>query len=595
MKRILFILLFIVYNISFSQDARLAKYYFDGGDYEKSLVYYEKLHNKYPLNTSHLFSLVFCYQQLEKYDEAEKILLKALANSKVNTPLLHIEIGYNYSLKSNDREADRNYEIALKSINENASYAYTVGNAFRKKSLLEYAIKAFKLGMAVNPDLNFNYDLAYIYGEMGDIEGMYNTYLDLIAYQQSYLGNVQRNIGRFISDEETGGNNQLLKKLLLKRVQSDPNLVWNELLSWLFIQQKHFSSAFAQEKAIYKRSDEASLNRIIELGLVTLDEKDNDTARNIFQYVIENSSEPDIIIQSHLNIINIELKNKSSKKINEIENKFNSLLEEYGKSNEAVNLKIAYANFLAFEKEQPTNASQLLKTLLKDPLNKYDEAYIKMALGDILVYDEKFNQALIYYSQIQKLLKNDVLSQEARFKVAQTSFYKGDFNWAETQLKVLKSSTSQLIANDALQLKLLISDNSLEDSTQTALKIYAKASLLAYQNKPHDAIKLLNEILINHKGESIEDEALFKQAQLFEENKEYEKAKINYLKIIEFYSNGILADDAIFNLAELYHNYFNNNNEAMALYERIIFNHPDSIYYVESRKKYRRLRGDAIN
>ena len=594
MNRFLFIILFCIAGFCFSQDGALAKNYYKQGDFEKAVFYYEKLHKKYPLNTGHLFSLANCYQQLEKYDDAEKVLFSALKNTK--SPILYIEIGYNYTLKENKKEAEKNYDAALNFINENASYAYSIGTAFKKKSLLEYTVKAFELGMKLNPDFNFNYDLAYIYGEMGDIESMYNTYLNLIEYQESFMGNVQRNIGRFITDESSTENNQLLKKLLLKRAQSDPNITWNQLLSWLFIQQKQYASAFTQEKAIFKRSEEPSLERITELGIIALQEKDNTTAKSIFEYLIDVSGDPELIIQSHLYIININLEEgESTKKLNSVEEKFTSLLSKYGYSTETINLQIAYANFLAFHKEQPQKAQNLLKEILKEKINRYDEANVKMALADILVYDEKFNQALIFYSQIQKTVKNDVIAQNARFKVAQTSFYKGDFDWAETQLKVLKSSTSQLIANDALQLKLLISDNSLEDSTQTALKIYAKADLLSYQNKDDKAIELLNEILINHKGESIEDEALLKQAKLFEKKKEYEKARFNYIKIIEFYNNGILADDALFYLAELYSNPLNTHNEAKELYEKIIFNHPDSIFFIEAQKQYRRLRGDAIN
>src|SRR5690606_25577015 len=174
-------------------------------------------------------------------------------------------------------------------------------------------------------------------------------------------------------------------------------------------------------------------------------------------------------------------------------------------------LQIAYAKFLTFHKNMPEPAIGILHQCLELPLNNYGKSYIKSTLGDILVYDRQFNQALIYFSQIQRDLKNDVLGQDARFKVAQTSFYKGDFDWALTQLKILRGSTSQLIANDAMQLSLLISDNSLEDSTQTALKKYARADFLAYQNKKRDAVDLLEDILQNHKGEKIEDEALLKQ------------------------------------------------------------------------------------
>ncbi|MEM8848149.1 MAG: tetratricopeptide repeat protein, partial [Bacteroidota bacterium] len=251
--------------------------------------------------------------------------------------------------------------------------------------------------------------------------------------------------------------------------------------------------------------------------------------------------------------------------------------------------------FLTFKKNTPKPAISMLKESLELPMGRMPKAYIKMALGDILVYDRKFNQALIYFTQIQKSLKNDVLGQDARYKVAQTSFYKGDFDWALTQLKVLRGSTSQLIANDAMQLSLLISDNSLEDSTQTALKKYARADLLAYQNKTNEAIEALEDILENHKGEKIEDETLLKQGELLESVSRHKDAEFNYKKITEFYGDGILADDAHFALGELYRNVLNEPENAKIHYEKIIYNYQDSYYFPKARKHFRRLRGDIIN
>ena len=216
-------------------------------------------------------------------------------------------------------------------------------------------------------------------------------------------------------------------------------------------------------------------------------------------------------------------------------------------------------------------------------------------MADILVIQEKFNEALIYYTQIQNNLKNSTLAQESRFKVAKTSFYKGDFEWAESQLKILKAATSQLIANDAVELKLLISDNKYEDSTLTALKLYSKADLLAFKNNHTESITLLQKILDEHRGESIIDEALYKQGQLFEKEKQYEKAIANYQEILKDYREDILADDAYFRLAEIYNYILNDTELAKEHYEAIIFNHQDSIFFVEARKKFRQLRGDNVN
>jgi len=179
--------------------------------------------------------------------------------------------------------------------------------------------------------------------------------------------------------------------------------------------------------------------------------------------------------------------------------------------------------------------------------------------------------------------------------VAKTSYYKGDFTWAESQLKILKASTSQLIANDALDLKLLISDNKYEDSLHLALKLYAKADLMAFQNKNKEAISVLDSIITIHKTESIVPQALLQQAKLFEKRQEFEKAEINYSNILINYKDGILVDDATYYLANLYLNHLAQPDKAKALYETMVLNYADSIYFVEARKRYRRLRGDAIN
>ncbi len=596
MKFFLYIVILLFSSQVFAQDVALAKQYFDEGKFEKALVYYKKLYKNNSLRSDYLQYLISCYQQLEHYKEVEIILLQKLKKPQYN-PIFYVELGYNYSLQKNKPLAKTYYEKAIKEIEENPEYAYSIGNAFRKKALLKYAIETYTKGIALDTETNFNlnYSIASLHGEMGNIEDMYNTYLQIITQNERVLEIIKRKLNDFIIENPQSENNILFKKTVLKKTQTQPHIVWNELLSWLFTKQKQYNMAFIQEKAIYKRSERNSLERIFNLGETSFNENDTETASSIFKYIIGNAYEPSLQLHAHLYIIEILLKHNTSKNIAAAEEKFNQLLQEFPIAPQTLSLQIAYAQFLAFQKNKPTKAIAILKQNLIFALNKFEEAKIKMTLAAILVYDEKFNQALLYYSQVQKSLKNDILAQKARFKVAQTSFYKGDFDWALTQLNVLKASTTQLIANDALQLSLLISDNSLEDSTQTALKIYAKADLLAFQNKNTAAITLLNSILTQHKGEKIEDEALYKQAKLFEKQQQYENAISNYLKIMEFHPNDILVDDTLFALAELYNHQLSNPEKAKETYEKIIFNHPDSIYFVTAREQYRKLRGDPVN
>ncbi|MEM8764110.1 MAG: tetratricopeptide repeat protein [Bacteroidota bacterium] len=587
-------ILFLAISGMKAQEDFLAKQYMNDGDYDKAVVYFEKLVKKNPRRTDFAEGLINCYQQLERYDDAQAFLLRKIEDPYV-FPTFLIELGYNFTLKQQPEEASQYYALALDKIRENPNFGYSVGYRFQKYALLDEAIEAYSLAMVLKPDLKYNFQLARIYGEKGDLEKMYQSYLNLIEEGKTSTSSILRNLDAFISEDPQDPNNLLLKKVLLKNAQQKPDVLWNELLSWLFIQQKQYKSAFTQEKAIIKRSEVPSMERMESLGSIALDDSETDIANDIFTFIVENARYPRTVLNAELQRIEIKLLDAAPKEYPIIDKKFQSLLEEYAAIAQTEYLQIAYADFLTFKKNTPAPAIVLLKENLEPNLDRMTKARIKMALGDILVYDQKFNQALITFTQVQRSLKNDVLGQDARFKVAQTSFYKGDFDWALTQLKVLRSSTSQLIANDAMQLSLIISDNSLEDSTQTALKKFARADLFAYQNKTEGAIQILNDILENHKGEKIEDEALLKQGELLESKGKFEEAKFNYQKIVEFYANDILADDAHFALGELYRNQLNLPEKAKEHYEKIIYDYPNSYYFPKARKHFRRLRGDVVN
>ncbi len=594
MKVMFFFCLFLSAGSAVAQEDFLAQQYFNDGDYEKAVVFYEKLVEKNPRRTDYAEGLIATYQQLERYADAEKFLSKKIEESNAY-PTLLIELGYNYTLQKMPKKADIYYEQAIAKIDENPNFGYGVGFRFQKYVLLNWALKAYTKAMELNPQLDYNYQMARIYGEQGDIKKMYISYLKLVSEGKTSRSNVLRQIDDFVTADPENENNVLFKQVVLKNAQQSPNLLWNELLSWLFVQQKQYDSAFRQEKALYKRMDAPSMQRLEGLGDLALEDTEIETAKEIFEYIADNSGEEITKLNAQLQLIDIQLLDADEKDLDDIQKQFDELMTIHSYKNQTLQLQVAYANFLTFEKDTPEPAIDILKKSLDLPLNDRADAFVTLALGDILVYDKKFNQALIYFSQIQKKLKNDILGQNARFKVAQTSFYKGDFDWALTQLKVLRSSTSQLIANDAMQLSLLISDNSLEDSTQTALKKYARADLLAYQNKKKEAIVELDVILKDHKGEKIEDEALLKQAELLESVKDYEAAEFNYRKITEFYANGILADDAHFALGELYRNILDEPEKAQAEYEKIIYNYQDSYYFPQARKNFRLLRGDAVN
>ncbi len=589
MKNFFLFVLLISINFSFSQNSHvLGEKYYEKGEYEKATQIFKKLYTKNPFNTTYLSRLISCYQETEKFIEVENLLKNKLKQSH-NRGFLYVHLGYNYERKKQKDLAKLNYELALKYVEKMPTYGSVIAFTFKEYNLLDYAVLAFNKAMAKNKNLNYGFQIAQIYGEKGDLKKMIDSYIALIDKKSDFYDIVLRYVSLYITGDSENEANILLKEALIKKSNSNPKNNWNSMLSWLFTQQKEYDKALLQEKALYYRNP-SDLGAIFQLGKIALENKNYDSAKACFDFILQNSSIDSEIIDSRLSLAKISIATND----NRAESIFKFLINEFGENENTIKIQVAYADFLTFQKNDPVQAKIVLEKALSFAISKFDKAKIKLKLGDVLIFTGQYNKALICFSQVQTKLKNHELAHQARFKVAQTSYFKGDFSWAKIQLKVLKGSTTQLIANNAVDLYLTITDNESQDSIPSGLEKYAKADLLAFQNKISQAIDTLNLIKLKFKGHPIEDEALFKQAELYTKQGQYDLAITNYEKIINLGDEGILTDDALHKIASLYHNNLNNKEKASEYYQKIIFNYPSSIYLVDARKNYRKIRGDTF-
>ena len=573
-----------------AQNDQLALQYFDDGEFEKALTIFEESSQKQPSNFFFFQKIIECQQQLKQYDKAEEVILKR--KDKNNQPLLLIELGYNYQLQKNTDKAEKNYDLAIQEVEKEPNYAYQVANSFEKKVLLEWALKAYETAQKKNPKLNFDYQSALLHGQLGKLDLMLQKLLDYSYSNQENTALVQNQLSRFLLDDVDGAFANEIKKGLLLKTQKSQDVYWNQFLSWFFVQQKEYGKAFVQEKAVYKRNPDSFYN-IVTLAKLAIDEKQNEEATSILTFVLENTDNLDLQMQAHHFLVSMEIESALEKDYLALDLKLQGLLKKYGITPFSLELQILTAHFEAFYLKLTDLGKQLLQNALQLPLNIREESRVKMELADIMVYDEKFNQAILYYAQVEENLKNDVIAHEASFKLAKANFYKRDFDWTLQQVKNLKQSPSLLIANDAVELFLLIEDNSVEDSLRIALKDYAKADFQLYQKKNDEALQSFLTILQKHKGKSIEESTLFKVGKLYEEKNDYAKAIQFYQSILEQHKDGIYKDEALFFSAEIYRKHLLDNEKAKQLYEKIVLEHPDSLYFTESRKQYRTLRGDS--
>lgn len=590
MKKIFLYIVLLCSGFAFAQNEQLAQYYYDKGDFEKAKISYEQLLNASPSNTQYFLRTVESYQQLQQFANAEKMIQERYNRYKQGVFL--VELGYNFQLQKNESKAKNYYDQAIEKIKTNPNDVYGVGNSFEKKVLLEYALKAYQTAMQVQPNYNFNFQIGMLYGQLGKTDQMIDLLLTESFQNPQNTNLIQTQLSRFMNGEtDNTAFKDAMRKALILKTQQNQDVFWNHYLSWFYVQQKEFGKAFIQEKAIYKREQE-SLISIVNLSQFALNEDDTETAAEILNFILQNTNDQDLLIRTNASLMQIKIDKASEIDYPAITTELEHMLATYGVSPFTLSLQIIQAHFLAFNLKKTEEGKTVIKKALELNLNEYQKADAKMELGDILLLEEKFNQALIYYSQIQLDLKNDIMSHEASLKAAKTSYFKTDFEWALKQFKELKSANTQLIANDALEYFLLINDNTVADSTQTALKQFAKGDFLLYQNKKQEAVVQFQNILKSFKGQEIEAVTMLRLGKVYESLKDFNSALSQYQQVIDNHSDGIYVDEALFFSAEIYNDELKDTEKAKPLYEKVIFNHQDSIYFVDARKKYRELRGD---
>lgn len=580
------------FSLVSAQSISLATNYVEQGEYEKAKSLYQKLYLENSNNQSYLLGLAGVHVQLQEFHKAEN-LIKDYLDRPGTYPNIFVELGYIHQIQEDTIKAKIWYKKAIDIVKQRSEFAYTTGRAFQDHNLLDYAIETYETANAEKARITYSIQLARLYGEKGDQKRMFENYIKLIEDNEKYIKPIQRNFNAYINEDPQNESNLILKRVLFKKLQENPDILYNQILSWLFAQEQAFDKAFAQEKAIFKRTQLQDFNRLFELGSVATEAEKFQNALDIYAYVINESQNKALKLKAIENQMQVKL--LQHQKSSAIEKDFATHFKNFGYNAETLDLQMIYAEFLAFTQKDWDLALQILEQTSNYNINRFQSARVQMLMADILVLKQQYNQALIKYSLISKKVKNTPLAQQAQFKTAMTSYYKGDFSWALTQLDVLKKATTQTIANDALEMAMFIKQGQSDiDSTQNALKKMSKADLFDYQGKPEKAMQTLDSLIEDSDNYHILDQALYKKAKLLEQMQIYEEASSYYMQIIAEHPNSLIIDNALFALANLQINKLNQPVEAQETLEQLIFNHQDSIFFVEARKIYRKLRDIKI-
>ena len=577
-------------------DLQLAKQYASNGEPQKALDIYQKLYKQN--NEGYYYYYVNTLVSLKKFDEAESVV-KKLIRKHPNENQYQITLGTVYTQEGNLSKANAIYDDLIKNLPADRNEIAMLAGQFYQNANLDYAIKIFQQGRkTLNSNEAFTYELINLYRFKRDKINLTEEYLNFLPANPNFIAQAEN---AFSTIYEGDGDYNMLKTNLLRRIQKDPQqTIYAELLSWQFMQQKEFDLALNQALALSRRqNDDGTI--IFELCRTLNSNEAYDAAIRGYEYIISKGKISPMYIPAKIELINTKnLKVTSGKylptDLTGLEQDYTDLLTEFGRNNSTVFAMQKLANLQAFKLHKLNDAQKLLEDAVNIPNIRPELlASCKLDLGDIYLINKQPWEATLLYSQVEKDFPNTDINQDAKFRNAKLAYYTGDFTWAKGQLNVLKAATSQLIANDALNLQLLINDNTAADSVGNALKIYARADLLIFAEQPEKAVMTLDSIDKKFPNNSLSDDILMSKSRILIQQKNYAAAVPLLKKIADEHPNDLWADDAVFMLGDIYENRLDDKASAKIWYEKIVKNYPGSLWINEARKRFRLLRGDKAD
>lgn len=575
-------------------DEQLARSFYNNKEYDKASDLYLKLYNNY--KSFHYFSqYIECLLFLENYDDAEKNLKAFIKkDNTTNKWKAQISLAYIYVKNNETEKADKYLKKLINDLPEDKSVFIQVATTLRARKLDEYAIALYDRGSSIGAmNYKFYMEKALAYNSMMNFEKSIENYLLQLEVDPDDYDVIKSRFSFMLQYDINGSVVDVMRMAFLKKTQENPeNVMFAELLVWFSLQMKDYEIALNQEIALDRRFDDREFD-IIYLARIARDNEQYDIAIKAYEYLVKKSNEgayyPEAVVGlTEVQYVKSIAENYDRDFYSAFEQRIAAECEELNVSDKTIPILIIRSEILTFKLDETDKSIDLLNNVLEYNLSKYSKAKVKMALADVYLYKGEMWEATLLYSQVDKSMKEEPIGHEARFKNAQLRYYMGEFDWSLAVLNILKSATSKLIANDAMSLSLLITDN-LEYDT-IALKRLAKADYYIYQKRYELANQMLDSVNIYNPNEVSMPYLLTRKAYIAMENKDYELADSLYKRVYQGYADSYIADKALLEDAILLERYLNKKEEAMDCYAKLIDEYTASVYVAQARNAYRRIR-----
>jgi tetratricopeptide (TPR) repeat protein len=486
-----------------------------------------------------------------------------------------------------------------------------ISSTLVENRLLDRAAEVYRQGRIACKDPSlFTLELAQLCSATMDYKGATREYLAWLAANPTQISFIQGRMGVYSwkPDGRTAAITAVREAL-----RNGENLRLYELLGWLDLEGKEFQQAFD----VYRHIDELSSAHgvaILEFAERVFRERAYDVALSAYREALSRELPIQRVPQARFGAACAAMELQIARDSLQISGtpdlrpasesrtrfagalaSFDAIVNEYPNTEYAakalyqsatIHLRQYFDLDLALQTFQ-----KVLTTTTVTPLLRTDA---QLRLGEIHICRADTLAAMKAFSVVTATPSaTPDQSDEARLRLAELAFFNGHIPEAMAMLDSISANTQHDFANDALDLRALLEENSA--AAPAALALFGRAEFLARQRKNTEAIAVLADLVTRYPRTPIVDDAVLRMATLYMRAGMYTEAVAACDRLLtELREQCRVPDRALFQKATVLQFGLRQNAEAITAYERLLMDFPSSVFAGESRKRIRQLRGDVL-
>ena len=214
-------------------------------------------------------------------------------------------------------------------------------------------------------------------------------------------------------------------------------------------------------------------------------------------------------------------------------------------------------------------------------------------LADIDLERGDLTSARETYLKLVETTKSEDIRLKSKFIISEIEYFSGEFDSSLYHLNdlIFEADFKDPIMNDALELSILLeivkSDNSAD--SQEALKLYAKAALMSRQRRYSEARAAYKNLYDEYPDTPLSDDAFYLVGKLSATMGRFEESVETFDLFLVSYPESDLADKVLLSAGEISEIGLQESESSIYYYERLLIDHPRSIYADIARKRLRNL------